>query len=389
MEPKVKLLRITTVPVSLNVLLRGQLAYVRSKGFDVITASAGGEEIDELVKREGVAHHIIPLTRKITPYQDFVSLWKLVAFIKKEKIQIVHSHTPKAGLIAMLAARIAGVRYRLHTVAGMPLMEASGIKRILLKFTEKVTYWCSTRVYPNSYRLMDFIKTEISNSQNKFHVIANGSSNGIDTVYFRSTKSIVQQSELIKEQLGLSKNDFVLTFIGRIVSDKGINELVEAFITLQKECSRSIKLLLVGPYENDLNPIYRTTKESINDHPDIISVGFQEDVRPYFALTDLFVFPSYREGFPNVVLQSCAMGVPCIVSDINGCNEIIRHKETGLLVPAKDVNCLKKAMEEMIDNEELRNKFAEKGRKNVVLHYDQKYVWDQIITEYRSMIKDV
>lgn len=386
MERKIKLLRITTVPISLNILLKGQLAYVRSQGFEVITASADGPEVAELTEREGVAHHAIPLTRKITPVQDLVCLWKLILYIRKEKIQVVHSHTPKAGLLGMLAARICGVPYRFHTVAGMPLMESSGFKRKLLTWTERLTYMNATRVYPNSFRLMEFINQEILNHPTKFRVIGKGSSNGIDTTYFRPAEHVISKSDHFMQDLGFKKDDFILTFVGRIVSDKGINELVEAFLSIKADIKWPVKLLLVGPFEDDLNPVTAKTRASINDHPDIITTGFQSDIRPYLYMSDVFVFPSYREGFPNVILQACAMGVPCIATDINGCNEIITHQETGLLVPPKNASALLSAMHQMINDDNLRKRFSEKARELVEKNYSQQYVWEQIMIEYKSQL---
>ena len=386
MERKIKLLRITTVPISLNILLKGQLAYVRSQGFEVITASADGPEVAELTEREGVAHHAIPLTRKITPVQDLVCLWKLILYIRKEKIQVVHSHTPKAGLLGMLAARICGVPYRFHTVAGMPLMESSGFKRKLLTWTERLTYMNATRVYPNSFRLMEFINQEILNHPTKFHVIGKGSSNGIDTTYFRPAEHVISKSDHFMQDLGFKKDDFILTFVGRIVSDKGINELVEAFLSIKADIKWPVKLLLVGPFEDDLNPVTAKTRASINDHPDIITTGFQSDIRPYLYMSDVFIFPSYREGFPNVILQACAMGVPCIATDINGCNEIITHQETGLLVPPKNASALLSAMRQMINDDDLRKQFSEKARELVEKNYSQQYVWEQIMIEYKSQL---
>lgn len=359
---------------------------MQSNGFEVIASSAHGPEIAELTEREGVSHYTIPLTRKITPLQDLWCLWKLVRLIRRERFQIIHSHTPKAGLIAMLAARICRVPHRFHTVAGMPLMEAQGFKRKLLKWTEFLTYSSATRVYPNSFKLKDFITREIRVSPRKLHVIGKGSSNGINTSYFHATEQVIMDGERLLKQYGIQKGDLVVSFIGRIVGDKGINELVEAYEAVRKEAGKRVRLLLVGPYEDDLNPISMKTKASIESDPDIITVGFQSDIRPFLYVSDIFAFPSYREGFPNVVLQACAMGVPCIASDINGCNEIILQEQTGLLVPAKNTAELTKALNRMIADEDMRKSFAQKARDYVRDNYDQQYVWSEIIKEYKRQM---
>lgn len=386
MKPKIKLLRITTVPISLNILLKGQLAYMQSNGFDVYTVSADGTEIAELTEREGVRHHVIPLTRKITPLKDLLCLWNLILFIRKEKVQIVHSHTPKAGLIGMLAAKICNVPHRFHTVAGMPLMESRGLKKMILKCTESITYWSATRVYPNSLKLKEFIAREIRVNKKKLHVIAKGSSNGIDTSYFSASEQIVCDSKNLLKKYSINDGDLVVTFVGRIVGDKGVNELVEAFLKVSSKIDKRLKMMLVGPFEEDLNPVSPKTRTTIHEHPDILNVGFQSDIRPFLYISSLFVFPSYREGFPNVILQASAMGVPCIASDINGCNEIIKHGETGLLVPAKNVEELTRAIEMLVLDEDKRNEFSKKAREFVLGNFNQQYVWQQIVQEYKKQI---
>ena len=302
-----------------------------------------------------MCHIIIPLTRKITILKDLKATYNLYKLIRKEKPDIVHTHTPKAGIIGMLASYFARVPIRLHTVAGLPLMEATGFKRIVLNFVEKLTYKCSTRVYPNSYGLKKIILKHRFTSENKLKVIGNGSSNGIDTSYFDPELFSIEDNAVLKTNLGIKKTDFVFIFVGRIVSDKGINELVEAFdkICLVEE---NIKLLLVGPFEDELDPLQKKTKLLINNNDKIILVGYQNDVRPYFSISNCLVFPSYREGFPNVVMQAGAMRLPSIVSDINGCNEIIENNINGLVIKVKSVDAIYDAMINLTSDKLLFNK---------------------------------
>ncbi|WP_370687370.1 glycosyltransferase family 4 protein [Fulvivirga maritima] len=377
-----KLLRITTVPISLNILLKGQLKFMRENGFEVITTSADGVEVAEVKEREGVSHIIIPFTRAITPFQDLKCLRMLVKVIKEEAPDIVHSHTPKAGLLGMMAAKIAGIKHRLHTVAGLPLMEATGGKRSILKFTEAITYACASKVYPNSYKLQEYILNNLSINKDKLKVIGKGSTNGIDLNVFNKSLEIIDKGERWKSELNIPNEAFVYLFIGRIVGDKGINELVKAFIQLNDESSY---LVLVGPLE-ELDPLSKETMDAIANNKNIIAPGFQSDVRPFLAFTDVFVFPSYREGFPNVVLQASAMGVPTIASDINGCNEIINHEESGLLIPTKQVPPLYKAMQLLRDDERKRTEMAGVALKNVHENYDQQFVWSCLIKEYKELL---
>lgn len=382
---KGKLVRITTVPISLNLLIAGQMKYMSDHGFQVFTASADGPEIAELTRREGVPHKKFPLTRKITPLTDLLALWQLVVWFRKLKPDIVHTHTPKAGLLGMMAARIAGVPHRLHTVAGMPLMEKTGMTRTILEYAEALTYKCATRVLPNSHSLGDFITREFNIDTRKLKVIGKGSSNGIDTTHFKRTEEMESQAAEIRQKYHLPATGPVFCFVGRIVQDKGINELIEAFSHLSKT-QPDARLLLVGLFEDDLDPVLPSTRSVIKANERIITPGFQRDIRPFLAASDVFVFPSYREGFPNVVLQAACMGLPCIVSDINGCNEIIQHMESGLVVPPKDAQALESAMVTLAKDADLRETFGNEARKNVVRDFEQSTLWEQLYNEYLSLL---
>ena len=387
-----KLIRITTVPLSLKVLLKGQLRFMASNGFDVKGVSSEGEELREVHENEGIAVEATTMSRKITPFQDLKSLWEMWNFLRKEKPQIVHTHTPKAGIIGMLAARLAGVPHRLHTVAGLPLMEATGTKRKILNFVEKLTYSSATRVYPNSKGLYDFILQNNFTQSNKLKIIANGSSNGIDTAFFSPDQVTEIERVTLREKLNIQPDDFVFVFVGRIVSDKGINELIKAFSELQAVENNEptgIKLLLVGGLENDLDPLNSETLAEINQNKDIISVGFQQDVRSFFAIADALVFPSYREGFPNVVMQAGAMGLPSIVSDINGCNEIIIEGENGLIIPSKNVEKLKEKMLTLAKDKNLYTKLKGNSRRMIENRYEQSVVWNALLEEYEGLLQSV
>ena len=386
-----KLIRITTVPLSLKVLLKGQLRFMASNGFDVKGVSSEGEELREVHENEGIAVEAITMSRKITPFQDLKSLWEMWNFLRKEKPQIVHTHTPKAGIIGMLAARLAGVPHSLHTVAGLPLMEATGTKRKILNFVEKLTYSSATRVYPNSKGLYDFILQNNFTQSNKLKIIANGSSNGIDTTFFSPDQVTEIEKVTLREKLNIQPDDFVFVFVGRIVSDKGINELIKAFSELQTVENKpaGIKLLLVGGLENDLDPLNPETLAEINQNKDIISVGFQQDVRSFFAIADALVFPSYREGFPNVVMQAGAMGLPSIVSDINGCNEIIIEGENGLIIPSKNVEKLKEKMLTLAKDKNLYTKLKGNSRRMIENRYEQSVVWNALLEEYEGLLQSV
>lgn len=410
-----KLIRITTIPLSLDKLLGEQLTYM-NQFFEVTAVSADEKELERVAAKYGVRHHHVEMTRTISPLTDLAAVWRLYRFLRQQKPHIVHSHTPKAGIVGMMAAWLAGVPHRLHTVAGLPLLESAGSKRTLLNHIEKLTCRLATQVYPNSFELQKIIVQAQFCAPEKMKVIGQGSSNGIDTVHFCPTQISAEAQQKLRTELGLSKEDFVFLFVGRLVKDKGINELVEAFKNLASTrlsdldpylhpasstphptpCTsqhaprnphletRPIKLLLVGPLEQELDPLHAATLCEIESNPNIIAVGFQEEVRPYFAVSNALVFPSYREGFPNVVLQSLAMGLPAIVTDINGCNEIITHAQNGLLVPVKDTHALQQAMEQLLTDPALYETLKNNSPESIT-PYEQHKVWEALLAEYRSV----
>ncbi len=383
--PKPKLIRITTVPVSLEKLLEGQLGYMK-QWYDITAVSAEKENLESYGENEGVKTFHLKLSRKITPVKDFRAAWRLYRFLCKNRPAIVHTHTPKAGIVGMFAAYFANVPNRLHTVAGLPLMEAKGVKRKLLNFVEKLTYRFATRVYPNSKGLYDFILKERYTFPEKMKIIGHGSSNGIDTNYFSRKYFAENELNSVRQKFGIPENNFTYVFVGRIVTDKGINEMVAAFSKLYMENS-AITLLLVGPFEEDLDALSENTLKIINEHDGIITTGYQNDVRPFFALSHALVFPSYREGFPNVVMQACAMELPCIVSDINGCNEIITDNENGIIVPVKDENALYLAMQKLLNDNTLFNELVKSSRNSIKEHFERSYIWGEIKREYHNLLK--
>ena len=378
-----KLIRITTVPISIEKLLENQPKYF-SKFFDITIISSDKSELEKLGIKQGVKTFCLPLTRKITPFKDIIAIFKLYFFLKREKPKIVHSHTPKAGFVGMTASFFAGVPIRMHTVAGLPLMERKFIKKKVLIFIEKLTYLFATNVYSNSKKLMEFILSKKFCSKRKIKTLANGSSNGIDTKYFSNNISLINKNKLLNT-LKILKNDFVFCYVGRVVKDKGINELVSAFNELNLK-NKNCKLIIVGNIENERDPISKSNMGIIKKNKNILLTGYKNDVRPYLSIGNCFVFPSYREGFPNVLMQAGAMDLPCIATNINGCNEIIKDNINGFLIPPKNIDALVKAMQKIMDKK-LIIKLSKNCRLMVKEKYDQKYFWKKLLIEYNNLVK--
>ncbi|HBD27542.1 glycosyltransferase family 4 protein [Flavobacterium sp.] len=376
-----KIIRTATVAMSLNILLKGQLRYL-NQFFDVLAVSGYDADLETVKNREGVSIVSVAMKRSIAPFQDLISLYRLYKLFKKERPTIVHSITPKAGLLSMVAAKYANVPVRIHMFTGLVFPAKKGLFQKLLILMDKVLCWHATHIIPEGAGVkQDLLDYKITNKP--LEVIANGNVNGIDTTFFNSNTISEQQQQNLRNELGIDSSDFVFVFIGRLVADKGINELVRAFLSL---AIPNCKLLLVGPYETE-DPLQPETLKAIQQNDSILSVGFQHDVRPYLVISDCLVFPSYREGFPNVVMQAGAMGLPSIVTDINGSNEIIIEGLNGTIVPAKNVTALSNAMIRIKVDETWRNQLQSNARSSIISRYEQEMVWEALLIKYKEFLK--
>lgn len=385
MDPKPKLLRITTVPQSLYKLLEGQLEYM-SMYFDVFAVSSPTEDfLKRLSERENVSTYAISMKRGISPIKDLIAIYKMCRYIAKIKPDIVHTHTPKAGLVGIIAARLMQVPVRLHTVAGLPLETRQGFKKKLLLLVEKIIYKNTTKVYPNSRGLYKFILENNLAKERKLKIIGKGSSNGINLEVFTENAHLISISEDLKIKHKISSSDFVFLFIGRIVRDKGIEELLLAFDNLSST-QPNTKLVILGRMEPDLDPISKNALDILDSNKDIILPGYQKDIRPYLSMSDAFVFPTYREGLPNVLLQAQSFSMPCVVTRVNGNTDIVEEGVNGVFVDRGNSKELLNAMLLVRNNHELRDRISNNARKVIEKNYDQKYLWKELLSEYQSFL---
>lgn len=379
------LIRITTVPMAFKVLLAGQPKFMSENGFKVIMISAGGKEASDLEKNEDCRHIVVPMTRSITPFKDIVSFFKLRSVIKKYKPDIVHTHTPKAGLLGMLAAKSLGVKIRIHTVGGLPLIIETGFKRALLMLTEKLTYFGATQVWPNSKSMLDFIQDNKLAKPAKLVVIDNGSTNGIDLEKFSKQNLNDQIKNKIKETI--PKMDALkILCVGRMVKDKGIEELVTVFERLRKEYA--LQLILVGPFEAHLDPLSYKTLDAIINDPCITHETWSDAIEYYMDIADIFIHPSHREGFPNVILQAGAMHLPVICSNIPGNADIIQDRKTGIMFEVKNENDLYNKLKFAIENKDTTNKIADNLFAEVTQLYNRKKIHQVILSTYNRLLKN-
>lgn len=386
-----KIIRTSTIGLSLNIFCKGLFKELTDDGYQIVALSSPDSDLQEVEHREKVRTIGVKMHRKVAPLQDLKSLIKLIKVFRKEKPEMVHSITPKAGLLSMMAAKIAGVPVRLHTFTGLVFPSAKGLKRKILKTTDRITCLCATHVMAEGQGVKtDLVKNRITNKE--ISVLGFGNLRGIDLNYYDKTLEVTQKAAQIRkkliEGLEISNKDstpFIFIFIGRIAADKGIDNLIASFSELVKE-GKKVKLILVGDFE-DADPLKPETLAFIRNSKEILlSDGWVEDVRPYLAASDALVFPSRREGFPNVVIEAGAMGLPSIVTDINGSREIIFDGENGVIVPPDSPDDLLSAMRQFTDNREVVAKLAARARKMISDRFEVSFVRNNLKSYYRNIL---
>lgn len=395
--------------MSLTSFCTGMLKEL-SENYEVIAVSSPGKELIQIHESDGVCTIAVPMERHISPIKDLKSLIRMIRVFRKEKPYMVHSMTPKAGLICMVAAWITRVPRRVHTFTGLVWPTATGIKRKILIITDKTLCFCATHIIPEGEGVKNDLQSCIT--KKPMRVLGYGNCRGVDMDYWKVTDDIVNEGLALKMKLGLipesnGKKIFVFSFVGRIVGDKGVNELIEAFVRLQehimeRKSNTDVRLLLIGRYEDNLDPIKENTRNIIDSNDSIITTGPQygHDLLLHYAISDCFVLPSYREGFPNTPIEAGAMGLPCIVTDINGSREIIVNEldeykdgnekvkvcRNGIVVPARDVYSLYNAMLKMVENEPMRKQMNENARPMTSNRFEQGFVRKCLFDFYKEII---
>lgn len=392
MKSKYKLIRTSTVSTSLVSFLEPSIEILKSK-YNLVLLSSPDKDLDYLGDKYDVVVYGVAMHRRMSPIQDLISLLKLIKVFHKEKPYMVHSMTPKAGLLCMLAAWITRVPRRVHTFTGLVWPTATGLTRKILMATDWLTCACATHIIPEGKGVMNDLQQHITHKPMK--VLGYGNVRGVDMNYWQKENASSNKLREIKRD-----DVFTFIFVGRIVRDKGINELIAAFDKLSQE--HKVRLLLVGKFEDALDPVYESTKKIIEGNSSIEYLGPQygTDLLACYAASDCFVFPSYREGFPNTVLEAGAMELPSIVTDINGSREIIVCKneensspvkdmklcDNGIIIPPRNEDLLYKAMEEVFKNDKVRAVMASQAREMVASRFEQSFVQKCLIEFYNEII---
>lgn len=363
---KIKIIRAVTASQSIG-FFEPMVKDLQERGYEIVSVSSPCESLIRL-REKGVKVIEVPMERHISMFRDLKSLMRMISVFRKEKPFMVHSMTPKAGMLCMLAAWITRVPCRVHTFTGLVWPTSTGLKRRILMATDWLTCACATHIIPEGRGVMNDLQSHITKKPMK--VLGYGNVRGVDMEKFSRRTEVEDMAKGIK-----TEGIFTFIFVGRIVGDKGINELVSAFAELHKKYEKT-RLLLVGRFEKELDPLKAETLNVIDKHISIELLGpkYGDELLAYYAASDCFVFPSYREGFPNTVMEAGAMGLPSIVTDINGSREIIIDGKNGVIIPSKDVEALYHAMEEIITNSDKTKEYADNAREMIASRFERGFV---------------
>lgn len=372
---------ITTTAARTLSFFRGQTK-LWNEVFDVCAISSEKEKLIDFAQTEGIRYCYMPMHREISLISDVCCLIHFIWLFIKERPYVVHGNTPKASMLSMVAAWLTRRPVRIYMCHGLRYQTTTGNLRRILMFMEKLSCFCATHVICVSEGVRKQLVVDGLCKEGKGKVVGYGTAGGIDVDYF-ARESISGISDK-RAELEIPQDDFVFSFVGRIVKDKGINELVAAFDKLSQEYH--VSLILVGPQENDLDPIKQETEKTIKNNKQIHAVGRQNDVRPYLAACDAFVLPSYREGVGMVLLEANAMGVPCIASDIIGCNDVVTEGVNGELVQPRNVEALYQKMKNWVEHRERVTEFAKGCRNYVLSRYSSEDVKRAYYNELKSLV---
>jgi glycosyltransferase involved in cell wall biosynthesis len=381
-----RIVHITTAPMAL-VFLTGQVGFMKQRGVDVVAVSSPGPELDEFGRRHGVPVHAVQMPRQVTPLRDLRALWQLWSLLRELRPTIVHAHTPKGGLLGTVAALLARVPVRVYHIRGLPLMTKKGASRALLRWTEKISCSAAHHVLCVSRSVRAVAIDERLVNADKIEVLAGGSGNGVDaTQRFNPERFGAADRAATRARCGIPDGAMVIGFVGRVVRDKGIVELLDAFEQLARH-HPELHLLVVGGAEEERDPIPPEAARRLREGDRIHWIGFDWDAPPLYAAMDLVALPTYREGFPNVPLEAAAMALPVVATSIPGCTDAVENGETGTLVPPGDAKALANALEQYVTSADLRRQHGAAGRARVAASFRQEVLWEALYQRYLDFVR--
>lgn len=382
----IKLLYITTVPETLN-FLKGQVGYMKRRGFEIHALSSPGEILNQFRDREQVTVHAVEMPRRITPFHDLLAIFQIWQCLRRIRPQIVHANTPKGGLLGTISAWLAGVPVRIYHMRGLPLMTATGYKRRLLWWSEKVSCLLAHQVFCVSHSLREVAIAENLCPTAKIKVLLGGSSNGVDAMgRYNPTHFNAEVGQATRRLYGIPTDALVVGFVGRIVQDKGITELVAAWNVLREEFPH-LHLFVVGPFEPQ-DPVPLDVAQQLRQDARIHLTGLINNTSPLYAAMDILTLPTYREGFPNTPLEAAAMQLPVVATRIPGCIDAVQDGVTGTLVPPRNAEALTAALRMYLQQPKLRRQHGQAGCDRVLKSFRQDAIWDAFYQEYVQLLQE-
>lgn len=383
----IRLCLITTVPMTIRAFFGEQLRFLQANGFEVTIITSPMRAQDESFGHslpEGINYEPVPMSRIINPWEDVKAFFKILRILKKGRFDIIQYVTPKAALFGSITSWLMRIPVRLYLMWGLYYVTQSGIKKKVFKVVEKIVCWLSTDIAPDSKGNCRLAVEEGLCPSKKIEVVDHGSANGVDMEKF-APQRLVEAGNKVRYELRIPSQAKVFGSITSIVGDKGVNEMVAAFVKIAEEYSHAYLLIVGQTAEKD--PVYPATLKTIKNHPRIRNIGWQKEPERYLAAMDIFVLPTYREGFGVVNIEAGAMQLPVISTDVPGPQESIIHLKTGLLVPARTVEPLARAMKRLLDEPELARRLGLAGRQRVQECYEQKQHWQAIIEHRLRLYK--
>ena len=379
-----KYLLLSTEPITFKLLLSGQPKLMKEQGWELLLVSADGREIQQICRAEELRHEVIPFVKGVNFVEDFISFWLLFQLIRKERPDVIHSYDSKTGFLGMLASNLAGVPHRVHSITEMPVNTKEPQKGLTL--IEKWTYANATKLWVNSTGMLTYLTSNSGVEASKFELLGSGSTLGVDLEKFN--RQVLKENHLVAATMRIlpGENDFIILAVGKLTKRKGVEELVAAFLK-SKIVSKS-KLVLIGTFEQEKDPINQETLQVIREHPRVVQLDWTDHVSHYLALADVLVHASHEEGFSNVLLEAAAMQVPIICSNCIGNTSFIKQQKTGLVFPVGEVPVLKEALEFAYVKREVLASYAEALFEEVLDKFDRKVMQQHQLEAYRQLGKN-
>lgn len=380
-----RIVHIATVPQTLAYFLCGHIQHAKSQGAEIHVICSPGPELDRFAASQAVEAHGVVMHRRISPWQDAGAAIDMARRLRRIRPAIVHAHTPKGGLLGMLAATAARVPVRIYHIHGLPQMTARGGKRALLQNCDRIACALAHQTFCVSPSLRDIVVAQKICPANHVAVLENGSICGVDAdIRFNPRRGGAAARTRIRRQFRIGDGDRVVGFVGRLVRDKGLTELTEAWRRLRDEFP-NLHLLMVGPVEPH-DPIPEDDWRTLRCDPRVHVAGLVEETAAYYAAMDILAFPTYREGFGQAAVEASAMGLPVVATGVPGCLDAVHDGVSGTLVPPRDAPALSAAIRRYLWDPRLRRRHGDQGRRRVCQLYRPQALWRALWAEYERLM---